>query len=391
MVAELVHEDIRRPRAVGGHRRIQVEDTAASISLPVRQDLDDVVRRLARQIAKRAVVERQDVALGPERVVGRANRRPPVHAGRRAGNTRRPGRRTQSPDVEVGLARLERLVREQDVDQAFGVALELGPVGGRVAITQDQQIDLGSRVAVPQEFQHRPGRRRRGPIDEDVGRVDEQRPHLAKRVPCVPFLQHDLHGSGRHREAQRLLERASRRLGLPRRFPLAVNRREAARVDDAVARAVDDLEQVLAEIRVVHRPRRVARPRRRLDDDAVEREHLGRCGAGVVVVDAEGARGLRVNERGTEQHQRQRPQPRCREAAMPRRLAGRYSTFPSRPSWLRGVAPSRLCTRDSSWLRGFAASRLYASLHTRYRVNFRYLIRCGRSASAPSRRFLSAS
>src|SRR3546814_3908734 len=67
---------------------------------------------------------------------------------------------------------------------------------------------------------------------------------------------------------------------------LAVHRGEAPRVDHAVRRPVDDLEEVLAQVRFVDRLARVARPGERFEHDAVEAEPLRGRVAGVEVVDA---------------------------------------------------------------------------------------------------------
>ena len=52
-MAELVDEEVRRPQVVGRDRAEQIEDPAAAVGLAVRQDLDDVVRRVRGDVAKR--------------------------------------------------------------------------------------------------------------------------------------------------------------------------------------------------------------------------------------------------------------------------------------------------------------------------------------------------
>ena len=122
--------------------------------------------------------------------------------------------------------------------------------------------------------------RRRRALDEHVGRIDSCGPHRLERLRRVAPLHHDVDRPGGRREAQRLLERPVRLRGLGRGHPLAVDRRIAARVKDAAGR-VAHLETVLAEIGVVDRPRRAARPRQRLDHDAVDGEDLGALASGV--------------------------------------------------------------------------------------------------------------
>ena len=205
--------------------------------LPFDEDLGDVVRRERRGVAKRAVVGREDVALGSERVVAGADGRPPVDARR---GPRDPGLgrgRTNAPHVEVRLAALEWLGRKQRLDEALGVLLELRLLGGGVAVAENQQVDLGGRIAVLQQLDHRPRRRRRGGIDELIRRIDLRRPDLAKQVRRVSLLHHDLDGVLGLRESQRLLERPRGGARLVGRLPLAEDRREPARIDDAIGRA----------------------------------------------------------------------------------------------------------------------------------------------------------
>ena len=74
-MTELVHEDVRRPRAVGRHGAVQAEDPAAAVRRAVHENLHRVVRRVRRDVAERAVLEGEDVALRIEGVVRRTNRR----------------------------------------------------------------------------------------------------------------------------------------------------------------------------------------------------------------------------------------------------------------------------------------------------------------------------
>ena len=62
-------------------------------------------------------------------------------------------------------------------------------------------------------------------------------------------------------------------LDLGRRFPLPINRCEAARVQHLAARRVAYVEQVLAEVRRIDELRPASRPGA-VVDDAIERERL---------------------------------------------------------------------------------------------------------------------
>ena len=97
VMAELVDEDVRRPDAVGGDGAVEPEDAATAVGRGVGQDLDDVVRRVGGDVAERPVVEREDVALGAEGVVGRADRRAPVDAVRRPRDARLRARAARAP------------------------------------------------------------------------------------------------------------------------------------------------------------------------------------------------------------------------------------------------------------------------------------------------------
>ena len=125
VMPELVHEDVRRPDAVGRDGAVEAVDAAAAVGRAVGQDLDDVVRRVRGDVAERLVLEREHVALGVERVVGRADRRPAVDVLRRPRDARLRRRGRQPPDVDVALAFLERRRREQRRGQPLRVALEL--------------------------------------------------------------------------------------------------------------------------------------------------------------------------------------------------------------------------------------------------------------------------
>ena len=111
--------------------------------------------------------------------------------------------------------------------------LALAALGGRVAVAEDQEVELVGRVAgALQRDQVAGGRRTRG-VDQHVVRVDHQRPDLVEVVRLVALLEHDLHRRRGAREAQRLRKGAVDLGRFAGRLPLAVDRREAARVEDA--------------------------------------------------------------------------------------------------------------------------------------------------------------
>ena len=133
-------------------------------------------------------------------------------------------------------------------------------------------LDAGGRRAAVD----RPGRPDRRPRDQ-----------TSRNAFCrVALLEHDLHRARRARGSAPTRGSARLRLlGLVRRLPLAVDAGEAARVEERVGSwRVEHLEEVLAEVRVVDRAVRRARPRA-LEHEAVEREALLGRAAGVEVVE----------------------------------------------------------------------------------------------------------
>src|SRR5262245_2844035 len=96
---------------------------------------------------KARVVEREDVTLRIEGIVSRTHRCPAMNALRRPRHTRRRRRWDEPPHVDVTLALLEWRGREQYAHQTAGVALELATLGRRVAVAEDQQVELARWVA----------------------------------------------------------------------------------------------------------------------------------------------------------------------------------------------------------------------------------------------------
>ena len=183
--------------------------------------------------------------------------------------------RPSSAHVEVLLSRLERLLREERCEEPLGILAELRQQRVRVALADDEQVDLVGRGAVLEERRQRTGwpfwRRC---VHESRRRIDVRRPDPCEAVVGLTLFQRHPHGAGRPRKAKRFVERPVRRLHFRRRFPLAVHRREAARVQQPVARRIVDLEQVLSEVRRIDELRPAAGPRS-VVDHAIERQRLG--------------------------------------------------------------------------------------------------------------------
>ena len=145
-----------------------------------------------------------------------------------------------------------------------------------------------------------------GTVDELVLGVYHSAPDLVEvqLFPLLAFLEDDLHRCGRGREAQRLGKRPVHRLGLIGGDPFAKNRAEAARIQETAAGLIVYLEEVVAKIGVVDRLGQISRPGQRLDDDAVNAEHLLGCVSGVVIVQAHGGGSRGEDERTAEQQGR---------------------------------------------------------------------------------------
>jgi hypothetical protein len=187
---------------------------------------------------------------------------------------------------------------QQRGDQPPGVAFELAAFGSGVAIAENQKIELPVRRATFVQLDQRPRWKRSVLQDELVRRIDRKRPRIAKTIPGVALPDNDPNRSRRRWKAQRFFKRPIDLLRFTGRFPLTVDRTEAARVQHPAGRLVDHLEKVLTAIRVVDRPRRVAGPLERLYDHPIEGESLFLRVAGVIKVHPHGLRrvgGLNCN------------------------------------------------------------------------------------------------
>ncbi len=113
------------------------------------------------------------------------------------------------------------------------------------------------------------------------------RPDVAELVLRIPLAQDDAHRRVWRGEAKRFVKRPRDLRRFLGRLPLAVDRREASRVQHAASSGILHLEEVLAEVRAIDRLLRIARPLERLDHDAIDAEDLLLGVAGVEVVDAQ--------------------------------------------------------------------------------------------------------
>ena len=157
----------------------------------IRQNLDEFVRRVRRDVAEGLVLEGQHVALGIERVVGGANRRLPVDVLRRSRDPRLRGRWTEAPDVDVGLPLLEGRRGQQRGDQPAGVALELGPFERGVAVAENQEVQLRRGIAALMQRDQSARIRGRYRRDELVSGIDGQRPRVAEDIAGIALLDDD--------------------------------------------------------------------------------------------------------------------------------------------------------------------------------------------------------
>ena len=320
-MTELVHEDVRRPDAVGRNRAVETEDASATVGGAVRQNLDEFVRRVRGDVAERLVLEGQHVALGIERVVGGADRRLPVDVLRRSRDPRLRGRWTETPDVDVGLPLPEGRSRQQRGDQPASVALELGPFARGVAVAENQDVQLRRGIAALMQRDQSARIRGRYRRDELVRGIDGHRPRVAEEIAGIALLDDDANRRARSREPQRFGKRPVDLLGLARRLPLAVDRAEPARVEHASAGGVGDLEQVLAAVGGVDRLRGTTGPRQRLENDPVQAEAFLFRVARVVVVHAH--RFWRRGRRGGVDEKTDDGEELHHEAAIARRLPDR--------------------------------------------------------------------
>ena len=141
--------------------------------------------------------------------------------------------------LKSGLRSLKGEVANRMSDQPPRVLLELRPLGRGVAVAEDQEVDLARPVAALHELHQRARARRHASGSMNMSaRVDQRGPHLAKGVLRVALLRRrtctGAAGIGNRSDSPKVRVTL---LGLAGRLPLAVDGREAARVEEAVRRA----------------------------------------------------------------------------------------------------------------------------------------------------------
>jgi hypothetical protein len=174
--------------------------------------------------------------------------------------------------------------------QAPRILLELGHLCLRVAIAQNQQVDLvGRRAADPDR--DRLGRWRRLALDH-IGRVriDVDAPGDRKLVALVALQDAHAHRLRELGKAHRLAETATDAPCFLGRAPFAEHGGETTRVQHVARFRVDHFDPVLAAVGVVQIARGAAGPGQRLDDDAFDRVAVGQRIAAVRVIQADRGR-----------------------------------------------------------------------------------------------------
>jgi hypothetical protein len=288
MVAEFVHENIGGLGAVRGDRAVKIEDATAAVSAGIGNDLDEFVRGELRDFSKSAIIIGKEVPFGAENVVGGAERRGAVNTGGRPGNAGFMGRRTDRPDVEIFAARFERFGGEKSIEKAPGISLEFLQLPGRVAIAENQEVDLGLRIAIVLDLDDGRGSELFRAVNIDVGGVRERRPNLAKGIFRITLFENDLRGLRGSGKAEGFVKGAVQLLRFVGRFPFAINGTETAGIEEAIAGAVAKFEEVLAEVRFVDGLVAVSRPRARFETDAIQAEEFLRSMASMEIVEAHG-------------------------------------------------------------------------------------------------------
>ena len=306
MMRKLVDEEVVGEIIVDRGGRIDVVQAAAAVCGGVGQHRDELVRRPRRDVAPGAILERQDVTLGTERVIRGTGRRASIYPGGGPRDAGLGGGRTDPPDVEVVAARLEGFLREERRGHATRIRAEFSAaLGRRVAIAEQQHIDLRLRLPVPLHLDRLLPRGPRS-IDEGVGRVNRHSPRFVVSPSPVPLGDDDVSLAGQRRKAQRVVKRAPQPPHFGRGHPFGEGGIVAAREHHA-PRGVDDFEAIVAGWRGLEVRGRGVGPRQRLDHDAVEAVRLDARSARLVEVEAPRARWfLRADDRERTQHKRER-------------------------------------------------------------------------------------
>src|ERR1700691_4102706 len=288
VMAEFVHEDVRRKGVVRRYRGVQVEDPAATVFAVVHDDLDDLVGGGRGGFAHALVVKRKHVTLGAEGIVGGAQGGSAIDAIRRARHSALVRRSIHGPHGEIGAAFLEGRSGEQRIGHAARVLVPLIHLRGGVPVAHQQQVHFVARFAV---LHHRPNSyagRRAGAVDGRVRRIDGHGPQLPKRVPAIACLHDEPYGGRARGEPERLVKLAANMGGLGRFPPLSEDAGEPARIQHAGGRAVYHFEVILAQVGVVYGAIQAARPRP-FEHQAVERHLLFGGRTAVETIQAHGS------------------------------------------------------------------------------------------------------
>ena len=283
MVAELVHEHVGRERVVGGDRGIEVVDAAAPVLAAVHHDLHELVGCRGRDLAP-ALVEDEHVPLRPEGVVGGAEGGSVMDAFRGPGHAAHVRGGVDGPHIEVGAPLLEGRLLEERLREAPGVRVPLVHLRRGVAVAEEQEVHLVARGSALLHGPHPGSRGRARSLDRGRLRVDDHREDLPEGLPPIPLLEDDLDRRRGLRETQRLGEGAPYLLRLVGRLPFSVHARETPGVEQPIRAPVSNLEEVLAEVRLVHPAVERTGPGA-LDHDPRERERLPGRVPGVDVLD----------------------------------------------------------------------------------------------------------
>ena len=191
---------------------------------------------------------------------------------------------------------------EENAGQALGVAMPFVHFGGGVAVSHEQKVHLVARFAILHDSPDFDAGGGAGAVDGGVGGIDCDGPEFVEGILAVAALDHDLHGSGGGREAQRLGKLAAHGGGFRGILPFPEDTGEAARIEHAIGFGIEHFEEIFAEVGVVDGAVEAAGPGT-FEDYGVERHLLLGGGAAVEAIDAHGA-GIGRGE-GGEGHEKE--------------------------------------------------------------------------------------
>src|SRR5581483_8560066 len=138
----------------------------------------------------------------------------------------------------------ERRPAEKNFSEPPGVFFKLAAFSGCVAVSHDQQVDFGWRLAIFLNGEQRAGRRWPRIVDELVLGIDRGCPDVVK-LAFLPFFEHDGYRRLRYRKPQRLRKCPAYVFGLVGGHPFAENRAKSARIEQAIAGFVVHFEEIV--------------------------------------------------------------------------------------------------------------------------------------------------